>query len=262
MPAGGVLCRVAAVCAVCIAVPAGGAGAGSVEHAFSGRLSLEARWYPETGAHPGQRAHASGFVAAPEFYLEDAGGGSFTLAPYFRYDAGDPDRSHADLREAYLLLFGAAGAGEWELRLGVDRVFWGVAESRHLVDIVNQTDLVEHPDEESKLGQPMAHLTLSGDWGAAELFALPYHRARTWPGRRGRLRPPFVVDGPRTRAGPEWRLDVAARYSRGLGPLDIGVSAFDGTGREPFLRPAADSGGAFVLARTTSGSGSSDWTPR
>ena len=91
-------------------------------------------------------------------------------------------------------MLGQIGNDEWELRLGVDRVFWGVAESRHLVDIVNQTDLIEHPDEEDKLGQPMAHLTWSGDWGVAEVFGLPYHRARTFSGPKGRLRFPLVAD--------------------------------------------------------------------
>ena len=154
----------------------------------SGRLSPETRLYPETAAHPGQRSHASGFAAEATVYMEDDEGRSITITPFFRYDAGDPDRTHADLREAFLLLYGDVGEDEWELRLGVDRVFWGVVESRSLVDIVNQTDLVEQPDEKTKMGQPMAHLTWSGDWGALELFGLTWHRPRTLPGRHGRLR--------------------------------------------------------------------------
>ena len=222
---------------------------GNVE--FSGRLSLEGRWYPETGAHPGQRTHASGFVAAPELYLEDIEGRSLTLAPFFRYDAADRSRTHADLREAYLLLYGEIGNNLWELRLGLNRVFWGVAESHHLVDIVNQTDLIEHPNEEVKLGQPMVHATWSGEWGAAEVFALPYHRARSFPGRSGRLRPALVVDNDRISydsAAEEWHLDFAARYSHGFGPLDIGVSVVDGTSREPALRRVGDRHGHPVLA--------------
>ena len=221
-----------------------------VDTDFSGRVSLESRWHPQSGAYPEQSGHASGVVAEPEFHFEDARGRSFSLTPFFRYDSADPRRTHFDLREAYLLLFGQSGRGEWELRLGVDRVFWGVAESRHLVDIVNQTDLIEHPDEEEKLGQPMAHFTWSGDWGVAEVFGLPYHRARTFPGPGGRLRYSLAVD----RDNPlyesrskQWHLDVAARYSHSFGPLDIGASVFDGTSREPFLQPELKPGGAPVL---------------
>ena len=223
-----------------------------VKREFSGRLSVESRWFPQASNHSNQRSNASGFMAAPKLYLEDAAGGSFTLTPFFRYDHSDPRRTHADLREAYLLLFGEIGNGEWELRLGVDRVFWGVTESQHLVDIVNQVDFVEHPGGESKLGQPMAHLTWSADWGTVEIFGLPYHRARTFPGRSGRLRLPLVIDNEHVSyesAAKQWHLDLAARYSRSLGPLDVGLSVFDGTSREPFLLPGTDSSGAPSLVQ-------------
>jgi len=217
---------------------------------ISGRLSTEFRLYPESAAHPRQRSHAGGLAAEATAYIEDDEGRSFTLTPFFRYDAGDPDRTHADLREAYLLLYGDIGEDEWELRLGVDRVFWGVVESRSLVDIVNQTDLVEHPDEKTKLGQPMAHVTWSGDWGALEVFGLTGHRPRTFPGRHGRLRSGLVVDHDLTSydsAAQEWHLDLAGRYSGSFGPLDIGLSVFDGTSREPSLLPTP-TGSELVLA--------------
>ena len=218
------------------------AEAGSIEHELSGSFRIESRWFPEPADHPGQRSHASGFVAEPTLHLEDDEGRSFTLTPFFRFDGADSRRTHADLREGYLLLFGEIGDGEWEARLGIDRVFWGVAELNNVVDVVNQTDVVEHPDEKTKLGQPMAHLTFSGDWGTAELFALPWHRERTFPGRHGRLRPGLVVDHDLVEyeSGAEERhLDVAARYSHSFGPLDLGLSIFDGTSREPALRHPA-----------------------
>ena len=233
-----------------IAVSVGGLRAEIVRREASGRVSIESRWHPQSAAYAGQRSHASGVVVEPEFYLEDHGGRSFHLAPFFRYDAGDPSRTHFDLREAYLLLYGDAANSEWELRLGVDRVFWGVTESRHLVNIVNQIDLVEHPYKEPKLGQPMAHLTFSGDWGTAEVFGLTYHRGRTFPGRFGRLRFPFVVDNDTVTYesdAKQWHLDVAGRYSRSFGPLDLGLSVFDGTSRDPFLILDSDRAGEPAL---------------
>ena len=216
----------------------------------TGRLSPETRLYTETAAHPGQRSHASGLAAEMTLYVEDKDGRSITVTPYYRYDAGDPDRTHGDLREAFLLLYGDLGDDEWELRLGVDRVFWGVVESRPLVDIVNQTDLVENPNEKTKMGQPMAHVTWSGDWGALELFALTWHRERTFPGRHGRLRAGLVVDHDLTSyesADEEWHLDLAARFTSSFGPVDVGLSVFDGTSREPTLLPMP-TGSGLVLA--------------
>ena len=206
---------------------------------FSGRLNAESRLFPAAPAFSGQRSAASGFVAEPAFHVEDGEGWSFTLVPFFRYDQADPRRTHFDLREAYLLLFGDG----WEAGLGVGQVFWGVAESQRLVDIVNQVDLVEHPNGEAKLGQPVAHVTGFGGWGAFEVLAMSYHRARTFPGSRGRLRLPVAVDPERVQyesAAGRGGLDVASRYSHSLGPVDLGVSAFDGTSREPFLQRVND----------------------
>ena len=220
-------------------------------HEFTGSLGVESRWYPKSAAYPGQRSHAGGFVAEPELHLEDAAGRIFTFVPFFRYDAGDSERTHFDVREAYMLLFGDIVDNYWELRLGVDRVFWGVAESQNLVNIINQIDLIEHPNEKVRLGQPMAHLTWSGDWGALELFGMTYHRGLTYSGRRGRLRLPVVLDDDyatyESGAG-KWHWDAAVRYSGSFGPLELGLSAFDGTSREPYPRLALSDEGAPILA--------------
>ena len=221
-----------------------------IEIEFSGSVAVEGRWFPQDGAFAGQRSLATGFVAEPRLYLEDVAGRSFTFAPFCRYDHSDPRRTHFELQEAYLLLLGEVGDSGWELRVGADQVFWGVTESQHLVDIVNQVDFVEHPNGEAKLGQPMVHATWFGDWGAFEVFGMPRHRARTFQGREGRLRLPFVVNDERIQyessAGP-WHLDLASRYSHSFGPLDLGLSAFDGTSREPFLLPGADADGTPAL---------------
>ena len=208
---------------------------------FSGDLRIQGRWYPESQVFPGQRSSTAGLVAEPTLYADLAETTSFTLTAFYRYDSADSQRTHGDLREAYLLTYGDWGENSWELRLGVDRVFWGVAELHNLVDIVNQVDLVEHPRDRPKLGQPMAHLTISGDWGIAESLLLPYHRKRTFPGRTGRHRSGLLIDENALyeSGAEEHRLDFAFRYSNAVDLLDFGLSAFVGSSREPvfFVNP-------------------------
>ena len=214
------------------------AGAQAQDFDFSGDVSLQGRWYPESPAFPGQLSTASGVVVELTLHAGSAQGTSFAFTPFYRYDSADSQRTHADVRKAYMLTYGDWGESAWELRLGVDRVFWGVADLNNLVDIVNQLDLVEHPRDRPKLGQPMAHLTISGDWGIAEAFVLPYHRARTFPGHAGRLRSGFPIDDDaRYESGDEEKhVDYAARYSNHAGLLDFGLSTFVGTSREPSFR--------------------------
>ena len=227
--------RFATAFAVLALTAATGAGAQSLD--FSGDLSLQARWYPQSPAFPGQRSSTGGMVVEPTLYREIGPTTSLTVTPLYRYDSADSNRTHGDLREAYVLMYGDWGENAWELRLGLDRVFWGVAELHNLVDVVNQLDLVEHPRDRPKLGQPMAHLTISGSWGVAETFLLPYHRKRTFPGPAGRLRSALLIDeNPLYESGAEERhVDFAVRYSHAVGVLDFGLTAFSGTSREPFF---------------------------
>lgn len=212
---------------------------------ISGTVSFEHRGYLDDPAYSGQRSSLTSLTANVTFYIEDDDYRSFTLTPNFRYDAVDSERNLADLKEAYYLTFGDIGQSEWELRLGFDQVFWGVVESRNIVDIVNQTDIADNPDEKSKLGQLMAHLTVTGDRGTLELFAMPFHRLRTYPGTNGRFRTLFPVDNNRATYESEHEernVDWAAQYSNSIGLLDFGISTFYGTSREPKLVPIPTDG--------------------
>jgi len=159
---------------------------------------------------------------------------AFTFVPFLRVDQHDEERTHFDIRELTWL----RAAGDWELRAGIRKVFWGVAESRHLVDVINQTDQVENIDGEDKLGQPMVNLALIRDWGTVDLFLLPGFRERSFPGPDGRPRSVPRVDGDRARyesGAGRYHVDLAVRWSHYIGAWDIGVSHFHGTGREPRL---------------------------
>ncbi len=117
-------------------------------------------------------------------WRNDDGNQRASLIPYLRWDATDDERSLVDLKEAYWAFEGDS----YELLVGANTVFWGVTESVHLVDIVNQTDFAADIDGEDKLGQPMVSLTLQRDWGEISAFVMPYFRERTFAGVDGRGR--------------------------------------------------------------------------
>lgn len=199
-----------------------------------GFVGADGRLFAHSPQFAGQRSQASSLAVSAEFYHELASGSSMVFSPFARLDSADKERSHADIREFNYLHVGDG----WELRVGLGKVFWGACEFVHLVDIINQTDLVESLDGEEKLGQPMVHLSLVRPWGVVDAFLLPYFRERTFPGVKGRLRSALVVDTdhPGYESGSEELYqDVALRYSHSLGAVDYGLTFFSGTSREPFL---------------------------
>ena len=214
---------------------------GAVE--LSGYIALEARGFARSPAHPLQVRNGVSFAAQPEIYHAFGDGRqSLLFTPFLRADTADGRRTRFDVRELlYQGVFDSA-----ELRIGIGRVFWGVTESRHLVDVVNQTDLVENVDREEKLGQPLVNLALVRDWGTLDVFLLPGFRERTFPGRRGRLRSePFVDTGRATyeSGAGRRRIDYAVRWSHALGDFDVGVAHFHGTSRDPRLLPVSAAAG-------------------
>jgi hypothetical protein len=132
---------------------------------------------------------------------------------------------------------------------GFGKVFWGVTEVRHLVDIINQTDAVEDVDNEDKLGQPMLNVTLDGRWGYIDVFYLPMFRERTYPAADARLRGLLPIDGEASyqSAAGRFHQDFALRWSRPFGAFDVGASFFRGTSREPRFIVVADAAGLPYL---------------
>ena len=213
----------------------------------SANIDLESRFFTQDARWPGQDSQ-SGAVAlafASEFRWRNTEGDQrASVMPYLRWDAVDEERSLVDLPEAYWAFEGDS----YELLLGANTVFWGVTESVHLVDVINQTDAVGDIDGEDKLGQPMLNLELQRDYGLFSLYVMPYFRERTFAGVDGRFRAPLPVDtdNPVYESGDaEKHIDLALRYSHYLGDIDVGVSVFSGTSREPRLLPA-DSGDVLV----------------
>ena len=204
-------------------------------HEFELEVASEYRYFYNDAAFSGQESQFPSIAFIPEYSADwNRGRESINFTGFFRIDRDDK-RTHWDIRELYY----QKAKGSWELNVGLKKIYWGVAESNHLVDIINQTDQVESFDGESKLGQPMVQFTWNtGRLGSFDFIYLPYHRKRTFAGEAGRLRFPVVIDqddiGYESGA-EEWRQDIAARWKHYIGVLDIGVSHFYGNGREPLF---------------------------
>ena len=210
------------------------------EFELTGQVSGELRFFPQAPQFPGQFHVIQPSVAIePEFlWQSEDRNHQATFIPFARVDGRDGARTHGDIREAYWRYIG----DDWELLAGVNREFFGVTESRHLINIVNQIDQVEDVDEEDFLGEPMVNLAVQRDFGRFSLFVMPGVRERTFPGSSGRLRTPLPVDEDAARFESELgraSVDVLGRYSHFIGDWDVGLYYFYGTGREPRLLPNA-----------------------
>lgn len=204
---------------------------------WSTEMEIEYRHFFSMPQFQGQERHARSIALTPQWsQASDSGKHIYDFQAFARYDASDDERTHFDLNE----LSWTYVANDWEFKTGVSKVFWGVSETQHLVDIINQTDAVDRIDGEIKLGQPMLNVSRFTDYGTFDFFVLPYFRERTFAGEAGRLRPAMVVDTDASiyeSSDEKNHLDYAVRWSHTAGALDIGLSYFNGTGREPILRP-------------------------
>ncbi|WP_028866270.1 hypothetical protein [Psychromonas aquimarina] len=207
------------------------------EFEANAKVGADSRYFFEQGQYPEQLENTQpGFYAQAEiYYAWNNSSDSITFIPYYRYDNQDAERTHGDIRElSYIHV-----SEDWELRAGIRRVFWGVTEFQHLVDVINQTDAVEDIDGEDKLGQLMLNLSTVNDWGIVDYYLLPGFRERTFAGQNGRLRGPAAVDTNNavyeSSAGKQ-HVDLAVRWSHSIGDFDLGSYWFHGTNREPLLQ--------------------------
>ena len=205
-----------------------------VTHDLEVELQGEYRYFTNDALFEGQEDHFPSIAFIPEYNMQwNKGYESINFTGFFRLDRDD-NRTHWDVRELYY----QKANNNWEFNAGLRKIFWGVTESNHLVDIINQTDAVESFDGEAKLGQPMLQFTLTTDYGNFDFIYMPFHRKRVFPGEKGRLRFPVVIDEDAIgyeSSAEEWRQDIAFRWSHFFGAFDVGLSHFYGNGREPLF---------------------------
>lgn len=221
------------------------AGNAQAEVRYGGSVAIEQRVFLEDSMYADQTNSQASVLLAPEFDTE-LGEGYLSFKPFARIDQRDSERTHVDVRELMYAYF----MDDWEVRAGIGRVFWGQTESLHLVDVINQTDLVESIDTEDKLGQPMIDVRYLLDTGAISFYVLPYFRERTFSGQDGRLRGPVPINTDLSlyeSDDEQSHIDYAVRWQQSMGDLELGVAYFDGTSRMPTIEMLSDEFGNIDL---------------
>ena len=148
---------------------------------------------------------------------------------FYLHDSVDEQRTHFDIREFNWLY----QAETWEVAAGISKVFWGVVESRNIVNVINQQDVAYGFDKAYRLGQPLVRATFDQEEaGVFDLYILPFFRVQT---RVGEENPAFITD-----AAPvfqdqdeENHVDFAFRYSNFIEEHEFALSYFQGTDRIP-----------------------------
>ncbi len=203
----------------------------AAESELTGKVVAESRFFLQDAAYANQTDNQFSLSMEAEWFNDwNDGMDSLTFKPFFRYDSEDSERTHGDIRELLWLHVGE----DWEIRTGIGKVYWGVTESQHLVDVINQTDNVEAIDGEQKLGQPMVHLSLIKEWGTIDAFILPWFRQSNFASLDGRFRPGLEVKGDQAlfeSGSEEKHVDLALRWSHTIEDWDVGLSYFKGTDR-------------------------------
>lgn len=230
---------------------------------LTGFVELEGRWFPrESDDGVDRRFYGSVAVEPSLRWDSDDGRHSLRFTGFGRVDTVLDHRTHADVREAKWV----GDFGNVQAVIGVDRVFWGVTEAAHIVNIINQIDELEDIDQEDLLGQPLASLSLRTDLGSITGYVLPWFRERRFPGGDDRPNARFAgtvagLTGPlqvvlpidrsetrfESRRGND-HVDWAVRWQSNLGPLDLGLHYFSGTDRDPTFRQVLNHAGQPVIA--------------
>lgn len=215
---------------------------------FSGFVEQEFRAYPSQGLHDKQKRFLSAYAFQPTMdWRDEQAQHRVKLEVLARLATHSGNRTHLDIREGFYLYSGE----QWQFKAGISKVFWGVTESIHLVDIINQADIVENPTGKEKLGQPMLSFGVEQGFGNLDFYILPYFRPLTFAKGPERFRievadiAGFNYSATRDfyqSSAEQYHTDFAVRWAHFIGSLDIAISAFSGTNREaiPVLYRVAD----------------------
>ena len=154
-----------------------------------------------------------------------------------RSDEKDSGRRITEARQAYLRtpLVG------FDIFVGNRQEFWGKAESKNVVDVINQSDAAANEGKSDKLGAPSISAERYLEIGDLQLWYISGFREKTFNDSDAHPSSGLPVSSAQyARKEGKDADDFAARLSSFAGEWDLAGSVFYGTARDPILSVASD----------------------
>ena len=154
-----------------------------------------------------------------------------------RVDEKDSGRRITESRQAYI----RTPVAGFDFFIGNRQEFWGKAESKNVVDVINQSDAASNEGQSAKLGAPSISAERYLDIGDLQLWYIAGFREKTFNDSDAHPSSGLPVSTAQfVRKDGKDADDFAARLSSFLGDWDIAGSVFYGTAREPILSVVND----------------------
>ena len=152
-----------------------------------------------------------------------------------REDEKDSGRRITEARQAY---FRTPFAG-FDVFLGNRQEFWGKAESKNVVDLINQSDAAANEGKSGKLGALSISAERYVDIGDLQLWYISGFREKTFNDSDAHPSSGLTVNSAQyARKDGKDADDFAVRLSSFAGDWDLAGSIFYGTARDPILTVA------------------------
>ena len=154
-----------------------------------------------------------------------------------RADEKDSGRRITEARQAYI----RTPVAGFDVFLGNRQEFWGKAESKNVVDVINQSDAAANDGQSGKLGAPSISAERYLDIGDLQLWYISSFREKTFNDSDAHPSSGLPVSTAQyARQDGKDADDFAARLSSFIGDWDLAGSIFYGTARDPILTVASD----------------------
>lgn len=153
-----------------------------------------------------------------------------------RADENDSGRRITEARQAYL----RTPVGGFDVFVGHRQEFWGKAESKNVVDVINQSDAAANEGKSGKLGTPSISAERYLDIGDLQLWYITGFREKTFNDSDAHPSSGLPVGTAQyARKDGKDADDFSARLSSFAGDWDLAGSLFYGTARDPIISVAS-----------------------